>query len=219
MIELFSPDRYEYTDLNMYHCGMQECSSGHSYGPALRDHYLIHYIISGKGIYQVGDKVYHLEEGQGFLICPGIVTYYEADLEDPWHYCWVGFQGIKAKSCLEHAGLTMDHPIFGYTKDDYIKDCVIQMLEVKALSKGNEIMQLGLLHLLLARLINDRPRKENERSNDNRKELYTKKVIEFIEMNYSREISISSIAQYIGLDRSYLASVFKENMNISMQDF
>ncbi len=71
------------TDLNLYHCGSENCAPGHSYGPAIRDHYLIHYILDGKGFFQVNNKTYHLKNGQGFLICPDIITYYEADKENP----------------------------------------------------------------------------------------------------------------------------------------
>ena len=39
------------TDLNIYQCGSEICNSEHSYGPAVRDHFLFHYIVSGKGIF------------------------------------------------------------------------------------------------------------------------------------------------------------------------
>ena len=38
--------------LAVYNCGFQRCSPGHTWGPAVRDHFLIHYITSGKGVYE-----------------------------------------------------------------------------------------------------------------------------------------------------------------------
>ncbi|MGE5613279.1 MAG: AraC family ligand binding domain-containing protein, partial [Bacillota bacterium] len=74
MEQLLLIHRLNHTDLNMYQCGTQECKPGHSYGPAVRDHFLIHYIHSGKGKFCVNGREYNLEGGQGFLICPDVVT-------------------------------------------------------------------------------------------------------------------------------------------------
>ena len=46
--------------LSVYFCGQEDCGSGHSFGPAMRPHYLLHVIYHGKGIYQCGGHTYHL---------------------------------------------------------------------------------------------------------------------------------------------------------------
>ena len=38
--------------LSVYFCGQEDCGPGHSFGPAMRPHYLLHVISRGKGIYQ-----------------------------------------------------------------------------------------------------------------------------------------------------------------------
>lgn len=208
-----------HTDLNMYQCGTEDCNAGHYYGPAVRDHFLIHYIHSGKGKFCVGEREYNLQKGQGFLICPDIVTYYQADFEDPWTYSWVGFHGLKADSYLKSADLTMDNPIFTCNGDDYISGCFLQMISAKSLQKGREIHLLGLFYLFLSHLIEQNGKADLYGHAGSRKEVYIKKAIEYIEMNYSRKMSITEIAHHLGLDRSYLGSVFKEQLDTSLQDF
>ena len=56
--------------LAVYNCGFQRCSPGHTWGPAVRDHFLIHYITSGKGVYDSGSGKYSLSAGDGFLVVP-----------------------------------------------------------------------------------------------------------------------------------------------------
>lgn len=211
-------DRSANMDLNMYQCGFEDCVSGHFYGPAVRDHFLIHYVIKGKGFYQVGEKTYHLGAGQGFLICPDIVTFYQADLAEPWSYAWVGFNGLKARQHLKEAGITAENPIFCYDRDDFIKDCLFKMIEAGKMKKGRDIRLLGLLYLFLSQLVealNDGSGYEDE----NRSEIYAKKALEYIGMNYSRKISIAGIADYIGLDRSYFCSVFKAYLHVPPQEY
>lgn len=203
----------------MYQCGFQKCAPGHSYGPAVRDHFLIHFIHSGKGFFQAGNKTYPLQAGQGFLICPDTVTYYEADRNNPWHYSWVGFHGLKAEMYLKNANLTLDNPVFTYTQDSFIEDCFSQMRATKALVKGKEMRLLGLLYQFLSQLIEVSQGDHFVDGNGNRKEHYVKQVIQYIEMNYSRKTTVEEIARHIGLDRSYLGSVFKEYLNLSIQDY
>ncbi|MCI8360205.1 MAG: AraC family transcriptional regulator, partial [Clostridiales bacterium] len=49
----------------------QVCAPDYAFGPAVRDHYLIHFISTGRGQYEVGGKVFTLSAGEGFIIYPG----------------------------------------------------------------------------------------------------------------------------------------------------
>jgi AraC-type DNA-binding domain-containing proteins len=206
-------------DLNMYQCGTQNCEPGHDHGPAVRDHYLIHFAYAGKGKFCIGNNVYHLHKGQGFLICPGIITYYQADFEDPWSYSWVGFNGLKAEAYLKEANLSMESPILNFKEVDILKKCIDDMIMVKSSQKAREIRLMGLLYLFLAHLIEENGSGESIELSENRKEMYLRQAIQYIEMNYSRKLIISDIAHHTGLDRSYLGSIFKQQFNTSLQDF
>lgn len=219
MVEVVPINRLNLTDLNMCQCGTEKCKPGHYYGPAVRDHFLIHYIMEGKGIFQVGNITYKLGKGQGFLICPNIITFYQADMNSPWHYTWIGFHGLKAEDYLKQANLSYDNPIFTYTENNFIETCFKEMIKSKEMDKGREMRLLGLIYLFLSQLIEINGNPLSCNTTVNRKELYIKKIVEFIELNYSRKISISEIASYIGLDRSYMGSIFKEFFNTSPQNY
>lgn len=86
------------TDLNPLIAGEQDCESGHKFGPAVRDYTLIHYVLKGKGVLYARGEVFPVLPGQAFMILPGEITVYEADREDPWHYQWIGFDGIVSQA-------------------------------------------------------------------------------------------------------------------------
>ena len=44
----------KFPDFYLCYCGYSECERLHSFGPAVRPNYILHYIVKGKGIYQVG---------------------------------------------------------------------------------------------------------------------------------------------------------------------
>lgn len=210
----------EQSDLFLFlcQCGIEECLPEHSFGPAVRNHYLIHFILKGKGCYIVENKKYNLTQNQGFLICPDTLTYYEADKTNPWTYIWIGFNGLKAKSYLENADLNRENLIFNYVKKpNALKLYIDEILKLKNINFEDELKREGLLYLFLAELVgNTEYQKEKvEKQTD----IYIKKAIEYIEHNYIEDIKITDIANFIGVNRSYLFTVFKKSLNISPQEF
>ena len=115
LFHVFSGDRF--MDLTLYQYGYEKCRPLHSFGPSVRNHFLFHYIFSGKGTLLVDEtktstKEYKLHGGMGFLIEPERINTYFADREDPWEYAWVEFSGLKAKEILDTAGLSTESPVF-----------------------------------------------------------------------------------------------------------
>lgn len=218
MYKSFVNDNLNNIDLNIYSCGIEKCTPGHYFGPAVRDHYLIHYVLDGKGFFKVGDSIYNLEKGQGFLICPNTLTYYEADKSDPWKYTWVGFYGTKAEYYLKQTNLTQEFPIFTYTKDSFLETCLIEMVDSSKLTKNKEIKLTGLLFVFLYHLISNSEINTNKVTL-NLREDYIKNALLYIERNYSRKIYIQDIADYININRAYLHKLFKETLKISPQQY
>ncbi|NTV90365.1 MAG: helix-turn-helix transcriptional regulator, partial [Clostridiales bacterium] len=48
---------------------------------------------------------------------------------------------------------------------------------------------------------------------------YLNKAIEYINMNYSRQISVADVANHVGLNRSYIGSLFKNRLGTSIQEY
>jgi len=215
----YLPRNVRQTDLYLTQYGIEHCVPGHDHGPAVRDHYLMHYILDGSGLFEVGGVTYRLGKGQGFLICPDVVTYYQADRSTPWHYCWIGFNGRQAEAYLKQGGLSASSPVFGYDKDDAIHKLLLSMIETKPSDKARDIRLSGLLYSMMALIIENSPNTPLSEKRDDRIERYVNQAVDFIEMHYSEKIAIGEIANFIGLNRNYLCSLFKARMNSSLQQY
>ena len=97
--------------LYVQNTGRQQCSPVHSWGPGVRNHYLIHHVISGRGIYILQNRRYELAAGDTFIIYPDTSIHYFADSRDPWEYIWVGFDGIDAPHYVEQTDFTREEPV------------------------------------------------------------------------------------------------------------
>ncbi|MDU4884189.1 AraC family transcriptional regulator [uncultured Clostridium sp.] len=207
-----------FNDLYLCYCGLEKCAPLYSFGPAVRPTYLLHYVLDGQGYYYVNDTKYTVSKNQGFLIEPNVVTFYQADKDNPWTYLWIGIDGDKAKLYLNSAGLNENHLIFTYEKDDSLKEYVLEMLKHHTMSDSDAFKIEGLLYLFFSKLCEDRKEISSMNKEENTNN-YINKAIEFIQNNYHNSIKVTDIANYICLNRSYLTSIFQNNLNMSPQKF
>lgn len=213
----FSPVNTEGFDITVYQCGMEKCKKLHSFGPAVRDHYLIHFILKGSGIFYANGKSYEIKENQGFLICPNVITYYEADAKEPWVYTWVGFKGIKAEQYLKLANLDQENPIFECKEVEFVKNCFEDMRKATELKYARELRLQGLVNMFLSELIEEAGK--NDTVNSNYKELYIKKSLHYVETNYAGRLTISEMAKNVGLNKNYFSTFFRENIGMTPQQY
>ena len=50
-------------ELSIFNCGIERCAPGQTWGPGIRDHYLIHLVLSGKGVFEVGGRTWEVSPG------------------------------------------------------------------------------------------------------------------------------------------------------------
>ncbi len=98
--------------LNLYYGGWEICCPMHTFGPAIRQHYLVHYVTRGKGRLWMNDTCYVIEKDTMFLIRPGITCVYQADKDDPWEYCWICIDGYDVENMLNNSGFDKVNPLF-----------------------------------------------------------------------------------------------------------
>ena len=212
-------DKISNTDVNFYDSGEEKCHGGYFFGPVVRDHYIIHYILSGKGFFKCGKNIFNLKEGDGFIIYPGYLTYYQADQEDPWHYMWVGFSGLRVPRIIKQTGLSQDNPTFNYTEDGSFESAMRNISSFKKYSLEGELIRDSNLYLFLSKLISIRPKNSLPTDNASALEEYVKSAIDYIEKNYAKDISVNEISNYIGINRTYFSHIFKNIMSQTPMEY
>lgn len=212
-----------FMDLNLYQFGWEHCDPSHSFGPAVRNHYLFHYVISGSGILHADNKhgepvSYHIKGGQGFMIFPDQVCTYIADADEPWEYVWLEFDGLRTKETIEQAGLTPNSPIY-FSKDKSLQDTLKnEMLYIVNNKEASSFHLIGHLYLFIDSLIRSSSA-EQKTKELHMHDFYVQQALYFIEKNYQLDISVEDIASYCRLNRSYFGKIFHEKIGQSPQEF
>ena len=152
---VFQDERF--VDLNLYQYGWEQTEPLHSYGPYARNHYLFHYVISGKGLLFANEQEYAIEGGHGFLIAPGQVTTYRADEQEPWEYTWIEFDGLRAHEALNLAGISGQNPVYSPASVKAGQLLQEQMLFLVNHSQDSPMRQIGYGFLFLDQLVQSSP--------------------------------------------------------------
>ena len=207
--------------LYMKTCGIQRCIPGYAHRHEQQDGYHLHVVLAGKGILKTGDQVLEVQEGQMFLLRDQEEISFAADEQNPWHYVWVAFCGNHAERYMRYAG---------FTDGIHVQECHIppmefysvvkDILEHPHLNVSSEVKRLSLALKFLSLAIESREigqegaRQREGLSPDD----YVAYAARYIQANYAN-IRISDVAGYIGINRTYLTTLFKKKMLMSPQEF
>lgn len=198
------------TSLTVYNTGVQRCEPGHSWGPGIRDHYLLHCVAAGKGIYQAFGQTWEVRAGELFCVFPEENIFYRSDDAEPWEYCWVGFNGADAALLLEQTDLSREAPVCPVPGDGVYKQ-MMQIYRVQGSLPHQMATMTGALYLLFAQLIQGRrnaPRRSASAG-------YISDACRFIASHYPMPITVADVARHVGLSRSQLYRVFEEELQLS----
>lgn len=184
-------------DLNPVCAGQADLVPGHVWGPDCVNHVLIHKIVRGQGtLYSRGQK-YVVKTGEAFIIMPGEVAKWVADQDDPWSYQWIGFVGDLASEFSQLPSV--------FTAPDWM----FSHLTLNIIDPNNNLEYLlagDLMHLYGTLL---RPQKQRQD--------HIQRAIEYINANFTEELTIQMIADHVGLNRDYFARLFKRKTGKTAQ--
>lgn len=212
-----------FIDLSMYQYGYEQCEPGHSFGPAARNHYLFHYVISGTGTLLANNAkeetvTYPIKSGQGFLIFPGQITTYYADSILPWEYTWIEFDGLRVKEALSLTDLSINSPVYHSHSRDLREKLQEEMLYIAHHGKESPFHLIGHLYLFFDYLTQSSKSAKLVQSSK-MSDYYIKEAIHYIEQNFQNNITIEEIAALCGINRSYFGKIFRKAIGRSPQEF
>ena len=169
----------------------------------------------------MGKYTYDVHGSQLFLTVPEIEMCYKADEKEPWYYCWTTFEGKKAWQYLQNAGFSEERYLLNCNIEvNRFLECSQEMLSKPDLNLSGELFRLGQAYHFLSLAI------ESYETNNRKSGVYSslssddyvRFAIRHIQNNYSN-LKIQSLADNIGLNRTYFTAIFKEKMYMSPQEY
>ncbi|GAA0474594.1 AraC family ligand binding domain-containing protein [Alkalibacterium sp. s-m-22] len=217
---IYSEHNVNMLDLSIDFCGYEDLEPSYSYGPSVRNNYVLHYITHGTGTFYYNHENFALEAGDLFLLKPNEMTYYVANSSDPWSYYWIGISGTKLEDLLSLSKIN-ETAILKYSQSkktktigNLIKEIVLQT--ESNLTQLDYIKAYSYLYSIMYELgkAYPNPLRENKIKHD-----YFSQIKNYIDQNYHNNIDIQSIADQLNINRSYLSVLFKKNIGLSPKKY
>ena len=202
--------------LYVQNTGRQQCSPTHSWGPGVRNHYLIHHVIAGKGTYVVQNQRHELSAGDTFLIYPDTSIHYFADSQDPWEYIWVGFDGIDAKHYVDQMDFTPQRPVLRGLHAGEIRRLLEDIYSDYGSGVWRSAAITGRLYLLMAFLVEHATKVPAARASGSD---CAKDAANYIMTHFEEPITVEGLADFASVSHSSLYRSFKRRFQMSPKRF
>lgn len=199
------------SDLAFIHCGIKQNLPGELCGPMARNMYLLHYVIDGKGVYCINDRIFRLKKGDVFAIYPNDVVSYQADENEPWYFGWIGFAGTQAAEYYRQIGFAESAPV-KHIGDSLFVNGIMNCLGYISETDEEKLSELRLKAFVLEILASFEAAANNSGN-------YVEKAVLYMEINYHRKFNLSDMAGDLGLEYSYFFRLFKKAMGISPAEY
>ena len=188
-----------YAGFNPCLFGHEKCEPSHSYGPAMRPYWLLHYVVSGCGRFTREGITYEITAGQIFVIPPYVEIYYESDQKRPWKYIWIGF---TTKDIPE----VFQKPVISCPSAEAVFQ---EMLSCNAQENGRSAFLSSCIWKLVSLLLEETQHKPD----------YIDKAINYMHSDYASGITVQKLADSLGLNRSYFYTLFTTQMGVSPSEY
>lgn len=215
--------KYLSSDIIMLYAGYKKSWAGDFYGPAARDHFIYHLVLSGKATLKTQFNFFTIHQGEGFIIFPGELATYKSDAKEPPTYLWIGFKGDLADTLVNKTGMSIEMPVMYHTDVDTAENYMKGLLSFAIRNTLFSSLQgHGLFYDMLSfwayenEIAKDRHVKT---TNSSITDSYIQNAIVFIEQNYYKDINVSDVATYVQIDASYFSRIFKKAYNMTAVEY
>jgi AraC-like DNA-binding protein len=204
--------------MSVYRIGYEKRNPGFSEGMVTRDFYYLHFVESGKGIFQSNGGKFAVNTGDAFLVYPHVPITHWADLSDPWKIWWVGFDGNDAHLMMNATRFIPEMPVITPKKPDRMLRLIKDIYKYRGERAHEFILMTSKLYALLSYLIEDATPDLDFQSN--RPDVtHIQHARDYISNHYMEQISVEDIAASVNLSRSQLFRLFKRNVSLSPSQY
>lgn len=180
------------------------------FGPGVRNSYILHYVIAGKGYFN-GNAV---SAGQGFVITPGMQEHYYPDPHDPWEFLWVISNDETMAALFEQLHPHPQTHIFQYHYVYAVKE-----LSTFLISKNNARYNAFEMLEIFLKIFKYAQKEDSPNVLKTNAETYIESAENYISSNIHRPVTVAELTDFLGVSQPYLYKLFTDRFSKSPKQY
>ena len=202
--------------------GIHDFTKRRADGARIQSHYTLHFVMKGKGSFNLAGKVYPLQENDAFFTPPNVTVTTTPDPDDPWTFFWVGMNGKGFQQVFTQALFSIASPVYSCADcAEKIRDAVARLYDF--CPAENDAMQMRAISTALeifACITEERIKNRGETPLAFSKEYYFQKALDMIESNYTDSaFKIDDIGKELLISHSYLCRIFRNFSSVTINQY
>ena len=203
------PSTNESSAFTVILAGISYCDNTYHIKRTNAPYAVIEYIMEGEGDIITNGKIYHAEKGDMYLLPKGSNHVYYSSKNNPWIKIWVQIKGRIAHSLIREYNLKEQILFKNLDGYDFL-------LNIHKIGKSDNLNAMEkhqkaslVFHELLLLMSNHNNNNNNNISDD------CKKIKNFIDNNYTSNITLETIAEEIHFSHTHIIRVFKKEIQMT----
>lgn len=190
-------------DISVIYAEREKPRPGSRFGPIIRNVYILECCTSGYGSVIINGTEFTINPGSCYILLPGDTVIHKTHTEQPREGYWCALDGISVGKHVENAGITSQNPFIA--KEFFAPIC--QLLEQLTQlwvcrDAGAQLRQTACAYGILGVMLQNKPATEKSTLID--------MAVGLIQIHYPEPMTVASLAEQVGLERTYFSDLFKQ---------
>ncbi len=202
---------------NLYQCGLSEIPPGGILSIKATDTFTLLYVNQGCALLESNSLAYKLNASGGFFSFPDLSYELKNVNDEPLVVTWLCFSGYMVENYLNRANITRTKPVF-LDGEGMVAEKFARLYAAAHKLPNRYCRMVSTLYDIFSYLLDVNPTKQSDSYVDNA-DFFAVKAVDFIEHNYTRNISVEDIANALGISKKHLYVIFNNTLKISPKQY
>lgn len=209
-IYFFTPSEFEKSTAAWpIRLGSNIAKPNYRIGPRISPYYYLIFVLEGEGTLIQGNRTFPLRKNDMFCLFPQVTHEYFTNPDAPLHKAFFAFDGKQALQLLNRIGLQPQSPHM----PNALTSAVIEKLwdffdlNLNPNRQNTDLARLTVFYQIFDLLTLNA---DSSRGIDGCSPSWLQKGMEYLDIHFAEGITIESVAEYVGVDRSHFTKTFQK---------
>ncbi len=195
-------------DISVIYAERETTAPGSHFGPVIRSVYILECCTGGSGSITINGTKHPVTAGCCYMLLPGDTVLHTSDSKHPREGYWCAFDGISVGNHVENAGITSQSPFISPSLFQPICRLMEQLAQLwLCRDAGAQLRQTACAYGILGVMLQNKPATEKSSLID--------MAIGLMQIHYPENLTVSGLAEQVGLERTYFSDLFKKKTGYS----